>query len=176
MLIRALLITTALILIGPAIAQENAPSPSEKAAPAEVTDPAQFASIASVSSMFEIESSKLAQEKASSDEVKAFAEQMIADHTKAGEDMTRAATEEGVAPATELDQQHQEIMDNLSSLSGEEFDMAYIQAQVQAHDEAVALFDGYSSNGQDGALKQFAAATLPALEEHQAHAHELAGH
>lgn len=82
MLIRALLITTALILIGPAIAQENAPSPSEKAAPAEVTDPAQFASIASVSNMFEIESSKLAREKASSDEVKAFAEQMIADHTK----------------------------------------------------------------------------------------------
>lgn len=115
-----------------------------------MTDPAEFAAIASVSNMFEIQSSQLVLERAASDEVKAFAKQMIAAHTKAGEDMATAAGEEGVTPASELDQKHQQILDTLGSLNGEAFDTAYIEAQVQAHDEAVALFEAYSANGTEG--------------------------
>lgn len=174
MLIRALMLTSALVLAGPAIAQDNS-TPAAASTPAAVTDPAKFAAIASVSNMFEIQSSQLALERAASDEVKAFAEQMIADHTKAGEDMATATGEEGVTPASELDQKHQQILDTLGGLDGEAFDTAYIEAQVQAHDEAVALFEAYSANGTEGPLKAFAAATLPTLQQHQTHVHELAG-
>lgn len=173
MLIRALMLTSALVLAGPVIAQDNA-APAAAATPAAITDPAQFAATASASNMFEIQSSELALERAVSEDVRAFAQQMIADHTKAGDDMATAAGEEGVAPASELDQKHQEILNTLGGLEGEAFDAAYIQAQVQAHDEAVALFEGYAANGSEGPLKAFAAATLPTLQQHQAHVHEMA--
>jgi predicted outer membrane protein len=39
---------------------------------------------------FEIQSSELAKERAQSSDVKSFADQMIADHTKAGEDFKSA--------------------------------------------------------------------------------------
>ncbi len=175
MLIRTMMLTTALVFGGAAIAQEAA-APAEAVAPATVTDPAQFATLASSSNMFEIQSSELALERGSTDEVRAFAEQMIADHTKAGEDMTAAAEAEGVAPAAALDPKHQAMLDSLAALEGEEFDAAYTEAQIAAHDEAVALFEGYASGGPDGALRDFAAATLPTLQQHQTHIHDVAGH
>lgn len=175
MLIRTLMMTTALMLAAPAFAQSNTTSPAATT-PISVTDPAEFAAMAAVSNLFELQSSKLAKERATSEEVRAFADQMITDHTAAGQEMATAAAGEGVPPPTELDQRHQAIMDELSGLEGEAFDAAYIKAQAQAHDEAVALFEGYSTDGTEGPLKQFAAKTLPTLQEHQEHVHTLAGH
>ena len=58
-------------------------------------------------------------------------------------------------------------LEQLQSVEGEAFDRAYLTAQVAAHDEAVALFDVFSTQGQDSALRAFAAETLPTLQEHQ---------
>ena len=177
MLTKAFLLSATIVLAAPTFAQDAATTPpaAEATAPATVNDPPQFATMAAIGNMFELESSTLAIERGTSEEVKAFAEQMIADHTKAAQDMAPAAAEEGVETPTELDERHREMLDELSGLEGEEFDAAYLDAQVAAHDEAVALFEGYSSAGPEGALKTFATATLPTLQQHQQHVKELAG-
>lgn len=172
MFVRALMMTTALLVATPAFSQDSTAA-AMTTAPMSVTDPAEFGAMASVSNLFELESSTLAKERATSEEVKAFADQMITDHTKAAQDMASAAAEEGVTPATEFDDRHQTILDDLEGLEGEEFDAAYIEAQAQAHDEAVALFEGYSTNGAEGPLKEFATKTLPTLKQHQEHVHSL---
>lgn len=146
---------------------------SEVAAP--VVDAQQFADTAASSNMFEIESSQLALERSQNDEVIAFAELMIADHTAAGEEMTAAAEQDGVTPAAEMMEKHQTMLDDLTAAEDVQFDEAYIDAQVAAHEEAVALFEGYSTDGQEGALKTFATDTLPILEQHQEHVNGLAG-
>ena len=175
MLTRSILLGAALFFAAPAFAQDNAATTSAAVDPASITEPADFANMAAISNMFELESSTLALERATGEEVKTFAEQMIADHTKAAQEMLPAATEEGLTPPEDLDDRHQDMLDQLSDLEGEEFDMAYIQAQVQAHDEAVALFEAYSTNGAEGPLKEFATATLPTLQMHQEHVRGLAG-
>jgi putative membrane protein len=88
--------------------------------------------------------------------------------------MKTAASAEGVAPAETLMPDHQSQLDNLSGLSAEEFDAAYLAAQLAAHVEAVTLFEGYANQGQDGALKDFAAETLPKLQDHKAKVEPLA--
>lgn len=181
MKLRALLLTTALFAAPVAMVQaQTATTPAANSAPAatapmQVTDPAQFAAMAASSNQFEIASSTLAVERATNPDVVAFAEQMIADHTKAAQDMMPAAQEEGVTPPTDMEDRHQQMVDQLNGLEGEEFDAAYIAAQVQAHDEAVALFESYSTSGPEGALKAFATATLPVLQQHQEHVHGLSG-
>lgn len=142
------------LLAAPTLAQDNP------------TDPQQFVNMATSSNMFEIESSKLALEKAETAPAKEFAQHMITDHTKAGEDMKAAAAAAGVTVPTELDEAHRAKMERLSSLDGTTFDKTYVAEQVTAHEEAVALFDEYSSDGADGPLKEFAAKTLPTLEAH----------
>ena len=129
--------------------------------------PQQFAEKAAVSNLFEIQSSELALEKAEAEEVKSFAQKMIDDHTKAGEEMKAAAQADGVSSVPEeLDATHKEMMDKLNAASGQEFDQQYVQMQEQAHQEAVTLFKDFSENGSDSKLKEFAAATLPTLEQH----------
>ena len=69
--------------------------------------------------------------------------------------------------------EHQKKLDDLKAKSGKDFDAAYDQMQVQAHEEAVALFESYAANGDNPDLKSWAAMTLPHLNEHLAMAKKL---
>jgi putative membrane protein len=150
-------------------------SPAIAVAQAAPTDPQTFAEVAASSNMFEIESSQLALEQATEQNVRAFAEHMIEDHTAAGEKMEAAAEKDGITPPATMAEKEQSQLEQLQSAEGDAFDQAYVAAQVAAHDEAVALFDTFSLQGQESALREFAAETLPTLQEHQATVHELAG-
>lgn len=175
MTLKALLLGSVVLLATPAFAQNAAPSATAPAAAMSVSDPAEFATKAAIGNMFELQSSALAQDSTQNADVLAFAQQMTTDHSQAAQDMLVAATAERVTPATELDEAHQAQFDGLKDAHDEKFDAAYIDAQVKAHDEAVALFEGYATSGPDGALKDFAAKTLPTLKMHQEHIHTLAG-
>lgn len=130
-----------------------------------------FVTKAAISNMFEIESSKIAVEKAKDPEVKKFAQQMISDHTKAGKEMMAVAAD---APK-ELDAAHLAKVEKLKKAEGEKFDAAYVDEQVTAHDEAVALFTKFSAEAETPKLKEFASKTLPTLKEHQEHVKHLNG-
>ena len=127
-----------------------------------------FVSKAAISNMYEIETSKLALKNASKDEVKAFAQKMIDDHTKAGEELkgTLAGADEESAPQV-LDATHKASLDALAKKAGADFDKGYIAEQKNAHDDAVELFTDYSTTGDEANLKAFATKTLPTLRAHQ---------
>lgn len=139
-----------------------------------VTDPTAFVALAASSNMFEIESSELALDTSTNEDVKAFARHMVDDHTAAGEKMKAAAETDGILPPATMTDKEQAALEPLQAADGGAFDKAYLAAQVSAHDEAVALFRSFSENGQDSAVKRFAAETLPTLEEHQGAVHALA--
>src|SRR5690242_16549618 len=67
----------------------------EQKAPAEANA---FAKKVASANTFEIQSSELAKDRSQSSEVKSFADQMIADHTKAGEDFKAAVQAANVSP------------------------------------------------------------------------------
>jgi putative membrane protein len=154
--------------VGLASAQDaNMQTPAAMAA-MKVTDATEFMTMAAMSDMFEIESSQLALENAKSDAVKQFAQQMITDHTANTQKLMQTVEAGGgsmEAPKA-LDERHQAIVQQLDDAEGETFDAAYIDAQVQAHAEAVALMTGYSQNGENEALKGFAEEALPVVQMH----------
>ncbi|OHV89669.1 DUF4142 domain-containing protein [Mesorhizobium sp. ORS 3428] len=128
---------------------------------------------------FEIQSSKLAQQKSPSADVKAFAAQMIADHTKAGQDfkaaLSQGQTTSSIKPSdSALQPKQKQQLDELKGASGKDFDKKYIEMQSDAHKDAVALFSTYAKSGEDPAIKEFAKKTLPVLKMHEKHVKELA--
>jgi putative membrane protein len=135
----------------------------------------EFAQKAAMSDMFEIESSKLAVEKSEDADVKAFAQQMITDHSKASEELMATLQQAGsdMAVPAMLDGPHRDKLEKLTSAAGSDFDAEYVSMQVAGHDEAVALFTAFSEQGDNDALKAFAQKTLPTLKMHQQHVHEL---
>jgi putative membrane protein len=109
---------------------------------------------------------KLAAERASASEVKAFASHMVTDHSKAGEELKKVATAKGAQLNEQPSAKDQRELDKLSKLQGADFDREYVKVQLAAHKDAVSLFKKEASAGRDSDLKQFASSTLPTLREH----------
>jgi len=128
---------------------------------------ADFVKEAAVSDMFEIEAGKLAQQKGSP-EARAFAMHMIEDHTKTS-DAIKAMVKSGDVKAdvpAALDSAHQSKLDKLKGLTGNDFNKNYDSVQVDAHKDAVSLFERYSKGGDNAKLKNFAGKTLPTIQDH----------
>jgi putative membrane protein len=134
-----------------------------------------FATKVAISDMMEIQSSRLALDRQPGTDTKPFAERMIKDHTQTSKEL-RALVDTGrvkVSLPSGLDPEHQKKLEELKAKSGRDFDRAYDQMQLQAHEEAVALFSNYAMNGDNPDLKVWAAQTLPHLRDHLAMAEKL---
>jgi putative membrane protein len=134
------LLTGALVL--PSLAKAASPD-----------DDKQFLSMAAQSDMNEIKLSELAETKASSPQVKAFAKKMVTDHTKLEMQMKPFATQWDLTPPAGLDSDHQAIYDRLNGLSGSEFDKAYMNAMAQDHHKALDAFTTEAQSTQDAKFK-----------------------
>jgi putative membrane protein len=133
------------------------------------SSPAQtFANDAAASDTFEIESSKLAQDKAQSSKVKAFAAQMIKAHTDSTAKLKAAAAKSSpaITPVPQLNATQQQALDDLNAKSGADFDTAYIEAQTQAHQMTLDKLKAYAASGENAPLKAFATTLIPTVTAH----------
>jgi putative membrane protein len=131
-----------------------------------MTAPNSFMTEAAKGGIAEVELSRVATTKAQNAEVKKFAQQMIQDHTNANAELKQLAGKKNITLPTELDAEHKALKDRLSSLSGAEFDKAYINAMVSDHEKTVNLFKTQADGGTDAETRAFAAKTLPKLQGH----------
>ena len=159
---------------------KGAATPSEQAATpdanpaatvptmADETKAGVFALKAADIDMFEIEAAKLAASRSTNVQVKAFATKMQAAHGATGESLRAAIVASGAAitlPMT-LSKDMQDDLDGLARASNDDFDKMYADSQVDAHQAALNLMQRYAQDGDTPALKVFAAATAPTLQEH----------
>lgn len=135
--------------------------------------PQAFAQKAAISNVFEIEAAKLALARGKDPSAKTFAQDMVADHERAGIALERAAAQDEVTLPADLDTEHREKLKALESSADADFDQAYLSTQVSAHEEAVALFEKYTTESTDGALRSFAEKTLGTLRTHNVRIHGL---
>jgi putative membrane protein len=117
--------------------------------------------------MYEIESSKLALQKAKNPQLKQFAQRMIDEHTKTAADLKAAVgSAEGVVIPTAMDERRQGMIDNLRQAPADGFDAVYIAQQTASHTENVELHQTYAENGDNPAIKALAAKHLPMITQH----------
>ncbi|HSL21190.1 MAG TPA: DUF4142 domain-containing protein [Vicinamibacterales bacterium] len=120
----------------------------------------------------EVQLGKLAEERASSAEVKEFAATMVQDHTMAGNKLKDIARTVNV----ELEQDENAARDDherLSKLSGNEFDREYIDLMVKDHQDALDALQDQAENGDHPGVKQWASETLPRIKHHLETAQQL---
>lgn len=128
---------------------------------------AKFMMTAGEGGMAEVALARLALERASSDAVKQYAQRMVDDHTKAGEELMQLASAKGITLPTGPDAKHMALMEKLRQKSGAEFDRMYVkEAGVKAHESMEKLFQKESTGGKDADARAFAAKTLPTVQEH----------
>jgi putative membrane protein len=123
--------------------------------------------------MMEVQLAQLAQQKASSEEVKEFAKTLEQDHSKANDELKALAQQKNVSLPTEIGAKHQSEVAKLQNMSGEQFDRAYMKMMVDDHKKDVSKFQKESDRAMDSHVKEFAAKTLPTLQSHLQKAQEL---
>lgn len=124
-----------------------------------------FAEEASAKGIAEIETGKLALEKGSSAEVKKFAQAMIDDHTRANEELKALAKKKNLEVSDDAELMNKAKAMILQVRDGENFDKAYANNQVVAHEETIKLFQQAAAS-DDAEVSAWAKKTLPKLEHH----------
>jgi putative membrane protein len=125
--------------------------------------------------MHEVALGQIAEKKAGTEVVKAFAARMVKDHTKANEALKKAASTAGFTFPDKMNDHDQKEVDNFANYKGDDFDRQYIKHMVSDHEQDVALFKQASKEAKNPALKEFATKTLPVVEEHLAAAKKIQG-
>jgi putative membrane protein len=152
---------------------EDATASGGQASTLSATDKA-FVQDATEGNHAEIELSRVALEHASHPDVKKFAQHVIDDHTKIGDELSKLATEKMLKVDGTLSPKHNQGLSRISKLSGSEFDRQYMAAMVDDHVTTVTKFETEARAAQDQDLKSFAATNLPTLREHLEQARTLA--
>lgn len=153
--------TAALALAAMAIGQEPRPVVSSSG-----SQDIEFVLAAAEGGMAEVEIGRLAAERARSAEVKQFAQRMIDDHSKGGDQLKAIAESKSIALPAALTPKDQALHERLARLNGEAFDRAYMRAMVNDHVKDVSEFRHESHDGRDAQVRAWAAGILPTLEDH----------
>jgi len=132
-----------------------------------------FVHAAAQSGMAEIALSRLAIDAARSAAIRSFAQQMVQEHARSNDALTGIATREKIPLPTDLDNGHAALVRDLANLKGTQFDRRYVQAMQDDHRHLADLLRSSETAVSDPQLKEFIAATLPAVEAHAGMADRL---
>jgi putative membrane protein len=147
-------------------------------AEAKIND-AQIAAIVVAANQVDIDAGQFAATKTTSNDVKAFANTMVTDHTAVNKSAVDLVTKLKVSPeendtSRSLTAGGQENLAHLRSLKGKAFDKAYVDHEVAYHEQVITALDTVLiPNAQNAELKALLVKVRPAFEAHLGHAKNL---
>jgi putative membrane protein len=140
---------------------------------ASTSSPAKFSSAdetfmmsAAQGGMVQVRLGEVAAKKATQANIKQFGAMMVSDHGKANKELAAIAAKNGFKLPSQLDDTHKQKVDEISKLSGEAFDKAYVSEMIKDHEKVAAEFEKAAKTAQNLELKSFAATTLPVIKTH----------
>jgi putative membrane protein len=167
---RSLVLLAALLCVtgGASMAQDTATT-THSATSAQSSAAAQeFVEQAGTSGLAEVELGELGAKKATNGQVKAFAKQIVADHTKANEELLTAIKGKGVQVPSSRSSMHKATVEKFQQQdAGKNFDRDYMQQMIEDHKADVELFETAADDQKlDLDLRSYAKRILPTLRDH----------
>ena len=148
-------------------------------AQAQGLNDAQIASIVVTANQVDIDAGRLAAAQGSTAEVRAFAEQMVTDHSGVNKSATDLAAKLKVTPqdnptSQSLKSGGDKNVANLKGLKGAAFDKAYIDREVAYHQQVLDAVDkALIPNARNEELKALLVKVRPAFVAHLEHAKHI---
>jgi putative membrane protein len=132
-----------------------------------------FVEQATSAGLAEVEAGNLAIKRAESPAVSLFGRWMVTDHTQMGDLLSHIAEHSGINVPTRVDDKDRQTLDDLRKHTGGEFDLHYVNDQIDAHRKAIELFKQEAQSGQNPGLRWFAHHSQDMLTQHLAGAQAL---
>jgi len=152
---------------------DNNPTPDAHPAatiptPSNETNAQDYVTKAANADMMEVEASKVAEQRSSNADVKAFAKMMVADHTKSTDGLKSAlkTAKLTLVPPSALPDDMAGHVNDLKTVDAKDFDKKYMSLMADSHQDALDLHTRYAQDGDNADLKAFAAKTATTVQEH----------
>jgi putative membrane protein len=139
-----------------------------------VSDSAYIREVASMN-LLEVRLGTLAGQRSSNTAVKQFGQQMVSSHGGMAQQWSSLAARNGLPTSATLNPIQQQSADQLSKLSGADFDRAYMSAMIADHEQDAGTLQRIGAAAQSGEVKQLAATGLTTTEQHLTRARAVAG-
>jgi putative membrane protein len=125
-----------------------------------------FAAKTAQSNAAEVELGKLAEKRGGTPAMKNFGKTLATDHYIANYQLKAVARNQGMALLMVPNSDQRTMADNLSKLSGSQFDREFAKDAVRDHREDIKCFQQEVAYGQNVALKAYASKQIPILQAH----------
>jgi putative membrane protein len=125
--------------------------------------------------LLEVRLAQIAERKAVNPSVKQFAQRMISDHGRLQNEWTALATSNGVSVTPQLDAGDTARVNQLERLSGPEFDRAYMNLMIQAHQDAVNRLQDEAQSANSAQVRARLTNDLPVYRQHLSMAQQVGG-
>ena len=132
-----------------------------------------FVKEAGAGGMAEVKIAQLAVTKASSAEVKTFAQGIVDDHTKGNTDLKKLAVGKGVELSTVIDPDSAATYQTLEKATGADFDKQFTAQVVSSHTKCLSNYESAVKDSTDNEVKAFAGSMVPNIKAHLEKAKEL---
>lgn len=136
-------------------------------------DDAEYLVAAASMDMKEIELGKLAQQKGTHADVKAFGKMMEDAHTKSLNDIKSTAEAKNISLPNSAPERVQDKYEDLNEESGTDFDKKYAEQMVKMHEKAADKMEEISEKANDADIRMWAANMLPEIRKHHEEAKAL---
>lgn len=141
-----LLVAVAVVVLvaGCSKTQDARPEPASVGtggAGADVKSDGDFVHDVAGKSLAAIELSRMALDKATSADIKTFAQKMIEDHTAAGDKLKTIVSGHPIEWPAQLDDRHRKTADELARKQGADFEREYVKAMVEGHQDLAAKLE-----------------------------------
>jgi predicted outer membrane protein len=126
----------------------------------------EFLAQAMQDSLAEIELCELALQKTTSDEIKAFSQRMIDEHSRMGQAIEQIAGKKKIQLPKDISSEHKSVINALSKLSGQDFDVQFMDRNVKDHEKDIKVFKHYAEQANDADIKALAEKGVQTLKRH----------
>jgi putative membrane protein len=121
---------------------------------------------ASEAHLAEVEMARIAVEKSSNADVRAFANMIEKDHSAALQDLSELMTHKNVSPPKTLEGTTQQDIRRMQTLQGADFDREFINMMVAGHQKTLGMFRDQLTSAQNPDVRDHVEDLLPILEMH----------
>jgi putative membrane protein len=116
--------------------------------------------------MAEVQLGQIALQKSDNADVKQFAQKMVDDHTRMGDQLKPIAQQIGVKIPDGPSKKDKSIIAKMQALNGDDFDKAYMKDMVKDHKGDLADFQSEADHGSNLAVKGAATQDVPIIHQH----------
>jgi putative membrane protein len=132
-----------------------------------------FISAVGPSDQFEMQTSQIALQKSRNPDVRAYAQQMIDQHTTSSQQLTQLAAAKGANLSQGLDPTQERLLAAVQGAGPGSFDRTYLSGQITGHTATVLAYNDEVKSGQDADVKAYAQQNLPMIQQHLVDARRL---